>query len=140
MVTRFLNQFQHKYFHPFNIKIDLSDHPFIKDDIFEVNVYFPTRGTPIGIVTKYYEHHNMSHISHSTNNNQQNHYIQEINRTNFCILRIFIKEPTTAQQVLQYTLSQKLTGKYNRVLIVTARRYKNIFRKIFNKIDLYSIK
>ena len=31
------------------LKIDLSDHPFIKDNIFEVNVNFPPRGTPIGI-------------------------------------------------------------------------------------------
>ena len=38
----------------------LSDHPFIKYDIFEVNVNFPPRVTPIGIVKKYCEHHNMS--------------------------------------------------------------------------------
>ena len=35
-------------------KTDLSDHPFIKDDIFETNVNFPPRGTPIGIVTQYF--------------------------------------------------------------------------------------
>ena len=34
------------------LKIDLSDHPFIKDDIFEVNGNLPQRYTTIGIVTK----------------------------------------------------------------------------------------
>ena len=34
------------------IKIDLSDHPFIKYDIFEVNVIFPPRGTPFGIFSQ----------------------------------------------------------------------------------------
>ena len=34
------------------IKTDLPDHPFIKDDTFEVNVNFTPRGTPIGIVTQ----------------------------------------------------------------------------------------
>ena len=36
-----LKLFLKKYFHPSNIKIDLSDHSFIKDYIFEVNVNFP---------------------------------------------------------------------------------------------------
>ena len=31
-------------------KIDNSDHPFIKDDIFEVTVNLSPRGTPIGTV------------------------------------------------------------------------------------------
>ena len=44
------------------LKIDLSDHPFIKYDIFEVNVNLSLRGTPIGIVAQYYEHHNMLYI------------------------------------------------------------------------------
>ena len=47
-------------------KIDLSDHPFIKYDGFEVNINFTPRVTPIVIVTQYCEHHNMSYISHST--------------------------------------------------------------------------
>ena len=34
------------------LKTDILDHLFIKDDIFEVNVNFPPRGTPIGIVTQ----------------------------------------------------------------------------------------
>ena len=42
----------HKYFHPSNIKIYLSDHTFIKDDIFEVRVNFPPEGTPICILEK----------------------------------------------------------------------------------------
>ena len=45
------------------LKIDLSYHPFIKDDIFEVNINFPPRFTTIGIVTQYCEHQNMSYIS-----------------------------------------------------------------------------
>ena len=45
------------------LKIDLSDHPFIKYYIFEVNVNLPPRGTPIGIVAQYYENHNKSYIS-----------------------------------------------------------------------------
>ena len=44
------------------LKIDLLDNPFIKYFIFEVNVNFPPRDTPIGIVIKYCEHHNMSYI------------------------------------------------------------------------------
>ena len=34
------------------LKIDLSNHPFIKDDIFEDNDNFPPRGTPIVITTQ----------------------------------------------------------------------------------------
>ena len=45
------------------LKIDLSHHLFIRDDIFEVNVNFSPRSTPIGIVTQYCENHNMSYIS-----------------------------------------------------------------------------
>ena len=33
-----------------------------------VSVTFPQIGTPIGIVAQYYEHHNMSYVSQSTNN------------------------------------------------------------------------
>ena len=47
------------------LKIELSDNIFVKDDIFEVHVNFPPRGTPIGIVAQYFEHHNMSYISQS---------------------------------------------------------------------------
>ena len=35
------------------LKIDLSDHPFIKYDIFEVNVNFPPIRTPVGIVSQW---------------------------------------------------------------------------------------
>ena len=38
-------------------KIDLSDHLFIKYDIFEVTVDFSPINTPIGIVSKYSENH-----------------------------------------------------------------------------------
>ena len=44
------------------LKVYLLDHPFIKYDIFEFNIYFPPIGTPIGIVTQYCEIHNMSYI------------------------------------------------------------------------------
>ena len=50
------------------LKIYLSDHPFIKDNIFEVNVNFTSRGTPIGIILQYCEHHNMSYIYYSKKN------------------------------------------------------------------------
>ena len=47
------------------LKIDLSDHPYIKDDIFEGNVNISPRGTPTGIIKQYCEHHNMPYISQS---------------------------------------------------------------------------
>ena len=64
------------------LKIDLSDHTFIKDDIFEVNVDFPPRGTTIGIVSQYCENHNMSYICHSTNYIPWNHDLPARNKTN----------------------------------------------------------
>ena len=45
------------------LKIDVSDHPLIKDDLFEDIITFPPRGTPIVITTPYFEHHNISYIS-----------------------------------------------------------------------------
>ena len=83
------------------LKIDLSDHLFIIYYIFEVNVKSPPRVTLIGIVTQYFEHNNMSYISQSTNNSPWNHEFTAINRTNFWIIRIVRKEPTTVQQVLE---------------------------------------
>ena len=41
------------------LKTDLSYYPFIKYYIYEFNVNFQPRGTPIGIVAQYCEHHNM---------------------------------------------------------------------------------
>ena len=73
------------------VKHFLSDHMFIKDDIFDVKVIFPLRGNPIGIVSQYCEHHNISYIYQSTKNIPQNHDFTERNRTNACILRIGIK-------------------------------------------------
>ena len=73
------------------LKFDLSDHPFIKDDIFEVGVNFPPRGNPIGIVAQYCEHHNMSYISQSKNNIPWNHAFTDRNSTNVWILGISIK-------------------------------------------------
>ena len=82
-------------------KIDSSDHPFIKDDIFEVDVNFSPRGTPIGIETNYCKHQNMSYISQSTNISPWNHIFPVRNRSNFWILSIGRKEPTTFQQFLK---------------------------------------
>ena len=45
------------------LKIDPSDHPLIKDYIFESNVNFPPGGNTIEISTQYCEHHNISYIS-----------------------------------------------------------------------------
>ena len=83
------------------LKIDLSDHPFIKDDIFEANVNYPPRGTPIGIIAHYCEHHNVSYNSQSKNNSQSNHAFPARNSTNFYILVIGIKEPTTSQKDIE---------------------------------------
>ena len=41
------------------LNIDLSDHHFIKYDIFEVIVKFPPMGTPSGMVVHYYDNDNM---------------------------------------------------------------------------------
>ena len=102
---------------------------------------FPPIGTPIGILSQYCEHHNMSYISQSTNNISWNHALPARNRTNFWILRIGRKEPRTVQQVLGAISSQQLTGKWNKVHVITSRRDKNIVitnlqvnRCIFNKI------
>ena len=70
------------------LKIYPSDHPFIKDDIFEVRVNFPPRGTHIVIVAQYCEHNNMSYISQSENNIPWNHAFLDINRANVWILII----------------------------------------------------
>ena len=108
------------------LKIDLSDNPFITDDIFEVNVNFPLRGTPIGIVSQYCEHHNMSYISQSTNNIPLNDAFPNRNKTIFWILYIGIKEPTTSQKVLEAISSQQLTRNCNKVHVITACRDKKI--------------
>ena len=71
-------------------EIDI-DFKYIKYDIFEVNVNFPTGGTTIGIVAHYCEHHNMSYISQSTNKRPWNHALTDRNRTNVWILIIGIK-------------------------------------------------
>ena len=83
------------------LKIDISDHPFIKDGIFEVTVKFPPRGTPSGIVVQYCDHHNISYTSQSTNNSPCNHCFPAINSTNVWILIVGIKEPTTFHRVVE---------------------------------------
>ena len=79
------------------LKIDPSDHPFIKDNIFEGNFNFTPRGTPIGIITKYCEHHNISCISQSENNSPWNNAFPARNRTNVWTLSIVRKDPTSVQ-------------------------------------------
>ena len=54
------------------LKLYLSDHPFIKDYIFEVNFNFPPRGTPIGTIKQYCKHNNISYIYQSENNSPWN--------------------------------------------------------------------
>ena len=44
-------------------KIDSSDHPFIKDDIYEAKVIFPPRGTPIGIINYYFDNCNTTYVT-----------------------------------------------------------------------------
>ena len=141
MVTRFWTRDWQKYLHPFKIKIDFSYHPFIKYDIFEVNVNLPPRVTHIGIIAQYCEHHNMSYISQSKNNITRDHTFLARNMTNVCILIIVRKEPTTVQQVLESMSSQQLTLKWNKVHVITSLRDKDIVRTnlqenicIFNKI------
>ena len=63
MVTCFcINDWQ-KYVCAYNSKTDLSDHPFIKNDIFEGKVNFTPQDNPIGMIILYCEHHNMSYVS-----------------------------------------------------------------------------
>ena len=73
------------------LKIDLSNHLFIKDDIFEANVNLPPRGTPIGIVSQYCEHHNISYITPSTNKRPWNHALTSRHLTNAWIIIIVLK-------------------------------------------------
>ena len=68
----------------------------------------------------------MSYISQSENKIPWNHVFPARNRTNVCILIIVRKEPATAQQFIKSIPSQKLTGKCNRVHVITTRRDKDI--------------
>ena len=83
------------------LQIDLSDHPFIKDDIFEAIAIFSLRGTPIGIIFQHCDHHNMSYFYQSTNNIPCNREFHEINRTNVCIISIGRRYSTTVWQVMK---------------------------------------
>ena len=117
------------------LKIGLSDHPFIKDYIFEDTINFQPRGTPIGITTHYCEHHNMLYISRSENNSPWNHAFPDINRENVWILIIGRKEQKSSHQVLESISSQQRTGKCNRAHVITARRDKDII--ITNLQEIY---
>ena len=50
MVTQFRINYQHKRVNPSTI--DISDHPFIKYDIFEVTINFPPIDTTIDIIAQ----------------------------------------------------------------------------------------
>ena len=122
------------------LKIDLSDHPFIKYDIFEGVVTFTQIDIPIIITTQYFKHHNMSYISHSENNILWNHSFPAINRANVRILSIVRKESTSSLQVLEAISSQKLAGNaigYTSSLPVEIRASPE---PISSKIDASSIK
>ena len=141
MVPRLWTYACHKYCHPSNIKIVLSDHPFIKYYIFEVSVHFSPRVTPLGIVTQYCKHHNMSYISQLTNNSPWNHAFSDRNSTNIWILKNGIKKTKIVDEALEAILSKQLIEKFNRVHIITACRDKYIIRTniqenicVFNKI------
>ena len=115
------------------IKIDPSDHPFIKYDIFEDTVTFPARFNPINIITYYCEHHNMTYISQSNNNSQQNRAFPEIQRTNAYIISVWIKEPTTVKEAMEAVPSQQLTGKCNKIHVIKSLRDRSILRKNFQR-------
>ena len=93
------------------LKIDISDHPFTKDNIFEVTVTFTTRGTNIGIVFQYYEDHNMTYISQFKNKISWKHALPMRNKTNLWILSIRRKEPKQYKRVMESISIQHLTGK-----------------------------
>ena len=137
MVARIWNDDWHKYFHPSNIKIDLSYHPFIKDDIFEVTVNLPPRGNPIVIVAQYCENNNMSYIYRSTKNSPLNRDFTTRNRNNVWILIIGIKESPKVKQVLEAIPSRQLTVKYDRAHIITSRIYNNYVRNNIQEKYLY---
>ena len=113
--------------HP-TIKIDLSDHPFIKEDICEAKVKFSQRGNRIGIINYYCEHHNITYIPQSNRNIPWNRALHSRQRTNFWILSIWIKETTTVKQVMEVVSSQQLTVKFNKVHVIIARIYKGMLK------------
>ena len=102
------------------LKSDLSDIPFIKYDIVEVNVKFSPKSTPIGIVTQYCEHHNMIYISQSENNIPWYHEFPDRNRTNVWILSIFRKKQqqfNKVQNIYQVIIHREVQqGKFHHVL------------------------
>ena len=122
------------------LKIDLSDHPFIKYDIFEVNANFPKRGTPIGFVIQYCGHNNMSYLYQQANNNPWYHEFPDRNRTNVWILGICRKELITVQQVSESISSHQLTGNATGCMSSQPSEIRTLSGQIVNKIGAYSIK
>ena len=78
----------------------LSDHLFVKYDIFEATVKFPPRGAPILIITYYCEHHNMTYISQSNNNITFKISFPARQKINVWIIIVLRKVTNTVQQVM----------------------------------------
>ena len=83
----------------------------------------------------------MSYIYESENKIPWNHTFTARNRNNAWMIITGRNQPTTFQQVLEAISSQQLTGKYNKVHGITARRDKETIRTniqenrcIFNEI------
>ena len=119
----------HRHIIPPNNKNDLSNHPFIKDEIFEATVNFSPRFTPIGIITYYFEHRNMTYIYLSNNNSPCKIALPSRQINNVWVLSIGIKDPTTLQKVVEDVPSQQLTGKCNNIQVIIDQRHKTIMRR-----------
>ena len=110
-------------------KIDLSDHPFIKYDIFEATIKRSPIVTPIFIINYYYEHHNMTFITQPNKNIPRNGAFFARKITNVRIPSIGRKHPTTVKQVMEDVSSQQLTGRCNKVRVITSCRKKFLENK-----------
>ena len=111
------------------IKIDIYAHSFIKYDILETIVIFPSRGTPISIINCHFVHHNMTYIYQANNNIPWNIALPARQRTNVWIISIVRKYPNTFQQVIEVVSSQQLSGESNKVNTIIAHRGGSILRK-----------
>ena len=82
MVTWIVIYKWHRYYALPTLKDYLSDHPFIKDIIFEATLNFTPRYNPIVIVFQYCKHQTMSYVYQSTNKIPWNREFPARNRTN----------------------------------------------------------
>ena len=94
--------------------------------MFEVNVNLTSICIPIGnICTILLTSKHVMYIPFKKNS-PWNHDFTERKNTNAWILSIGRKEPTSVQQVIEAISGQQLTGKFNRVHVITDRKDKNI--------------